>query len=98
MKDCLGRSASQIPRSKGVESVFDNVKITRRQDYCAEVVDRMKYVMEFIGLIFVSHRCYQVIQLREGPAIDLPHVFLGNAVPRRIKTMKIAQCIASRVA
>ena len=80
-----------------VEAVLDDVEVEARELHDAEVVDRVRDHMEFIVVIRLGHAADEVVELRDGPAVERKHILRRDEM-LGVKPVKVAEAVARGVA
>ena len=98
VKRRLRGAARGISRGEGVQTILQNIEVTRRKRDRAKVVQAAIHEVKFISFVSRAHSLNHRIKFGERPAIDFHHFTFSDCVPRRIESIQVAECKPRRVA
>ena len=93
----LGGAALHAVPALAVQAVLDDVQIEARQLHYTEVVDGVGDHMELIVVIGGEALGDQLVQLGDGPVVQLLHLLGGHQMVG-IEALQVAQAVAGGVA
>ncbi len=92
-----GAAARRI-RGVGVEPVFDDVVIDRREFHGDELAELLIDDVEFVLVVGGEDFGFELREFAENPAVEAGQFFVGHGMFRRIKIVKVRELVAQRVA
>ena len=93
----LGGAAAQAVLLLAVQPILQDIQVEGGQLHHAEIVDGVGDHMVLVAHVGLTAQLYQLVQLGQGPAVQLFHLFHGNQVVG-VELVEVAQAVPGGVA